>query len=90
MKIHSGINYIEMNSVNEAIEKYSRIKNPEIQQRCLEYKRNKERKISQGFYNFNISNKNSSKDMDFDLKFLNDFCGSENKKYNSELIIYIF
>ena len=90
MKIHSGINYIEMNSVNEAIEKYSRIKNPEIQQRCLEYKRNKERKISQGFYNFNISNKNSSKDMDFDLKFLNDFCGGENKKYNSELSDYYF
>ena len=86
MKIHSGINYIEMNSVNEVIEKYSRIKNPEIQQRCLEYKRNKERKISQGFYNFNIFNKNSEKEIDFDLKFLNDFCNSnDNKKYNQEL-----
>ena len=91
MKIHSGINYIEITSVDEAINKYSKIKNPEIQQRCLEYKRNKEKKISQGFYNFNICNKNSNKDIDFDLKFLNDFCNTNNKsskKYNPDLSDY--
>ena len=85
MKIHSGINYIEIASVNEAINKYSKIKNPEIQQRCLEYKRNKEKKISQGFYNSNKCNKNSNQEIDFDLKFLDDFCQNSNKKYNSDL-----
>ena len=85
MKIHSGINYIEIASVNEAINKYSKIKNPEIQQRCLEYKRNKEKKIPQGFYNSNISNQISNQGIDFDLKFLDDFCQNSNKKYNSEL-----
>ena len=85
MKIHSGINYIEIASVNEAINKYSKIKNPEIQQRCLEYKRNKEKKISQGFYNSNICNKNSNQGIDFDLKFLDDFCQNSNKKYNPDL-----
>ena len=89
MKIHSGINYLELTSVNEAINRYSKIKNPEIQQRCLEYKRNKAKKISQRFYNFNILNKSSKNEIDFDLKFLDDFCkGNNNKKYNAELSDY--
>ena len=83
MKIHSGINYIELNSVNEAIEKYSRIKNPEIQQRCLEYKRIKEKKISQQFHNL----KSMHDRLDYNLSFLNDFCknNNNNKEYNPDL-----
>ena len=83
MKIHSSINYIEFSSVNEVIEKYSRIKNPEIQQRCLEYKRIKEKKISQEFHNLkSINNK-----LDYNLSFLNDYCknNNNNKEYNPDL-----
>lgn len=91
MKIHSGINYIELESVNEAIKKYSKIKNPEIQQRCIEYKRNKEKNIAQKFNRLNINDKLTNNEIDFDLKFLNDFCNSnKNKKYNSELSDYYF
>ena len=91
MKIHSGINYIELESVNEAIKKYSKIKNPEIQQRCIEYKRNKEKNIEQKFNRLNINDKLTINEIDFDLKFLNDFCNSNNnKKYNSELSDYYF
>ena len=46
-KIHSGINYLELSFVNDAINKYTKIKNPEIQQRCLEYKRNIEKRIKE-------------------------------------------
>ena len=84
-KIHSGINYLELTSVDQAINKYSKIKNPEIQQRCLEYKRNKEKKVSQKFYDFNSTNKFLTTQFDFELKFLNDFCKNNNKQYNSEL-----
>ena len=86
MKIHSGINYLELNSVNEAIEKYSRIKNPEIQQRCLEYKRIKEKAISQQFHNLKSLNDR----LDYNLSFLNNFCKSNNnnKEYNQELSEY--
>ena len=38
-KIHSNLNFISLDYVKEIIEKYSRDKNQEIQQRCLEYKR---------------------------------------------------
>ena len=34
-----NVYYIPLDYMNEIIEKYSREKNPEIQQRCLEYKR---------------------------------------------------
>ena len=83
MKIHSGINYVEINSVNEAIEKYSRIKNSEIQQRCLEYKRIKQKQISQQFHNL----KSINSELDYNLSFLNDYCKSNNanKGYNPDL-----
>ena len=83
MKIHSGINYAEINSVNEAIEKYSRIKNSEIQQRCLEYKRIKQKQISQQFHNL----KSINSELDYNLSFLNDYCKSNNanKEYNPDL-----
>ena len=35
-KIHSNLNFISLDYVKEIIEKYSRDKNQEIQQRCLE------------------------------------------------------
>ena len=38
-KIHSNLNFISLDYVKEIIEKFSRDKNQEIQQRCLEYKR---------------------------------------------------
>ena len=95
MKIHSGINYQELNFVDEAINKYSKIKNPEIQQRCLEYKRSKEKNINQNLYPLDniINNDNTSlknNNIDFDLSFMNDYCknNSNNKEYNSELSDY--
>ena len=44
-KIHSNLNFISLDYVNEIIEKYSRDKNQEIQQRCLEYKRNQRKNV---------------------------------------------
>ena len=88
MKVHSGINYLELSFVDEAIDKYSKIKNPDIQQRCLEYKRNKAKKVSQGFYNFNSNNKSSKNEIDFELKYLDEFCKANNKQYNTELSDY--
>jgi hypothetical protein len=38
-KIHSNINFMPLDFITNLIEKYSRDKNVEIQQRCLEYKR---------------------------------------------------
>ena len=38
-KIHSNLNFISLDYMKEIIEKYYHDKNPEIQQRCLEYKR---------------------------------------------------
>ena len=44
-KIHSNLNFISLDYVKEIIEKYSRDKNQEIQQRCLEYKRNQRKNV---------------------------------------------
>ena len=44
-KIHSNLNFISLDYVKEIIEKYSRDKNQEIQQRCLEYKRNQSKNV---------------------------------------------
>lgn len=38
-KVHSNMRFSPLDFVTDIIEKYSRDKNPEIQQRCLEYKR---------------------------------------------------
>lgn len=38
-KLHSNINFSQLDFINNLIEKYSRDQNVEIQQRCLEYKR---------------------------------------------------
>ena len=44
-KIHSNLNFISLDYVNEIIEKYYHDKNQEIQQRCLEYKRNQSKNV---------------------------------------------
>ena len=79
-KIHSNTNFAELGFINEIMEKYSRMKNPELQQRCLEYKRTKEKNISLYSYNKDIA-------IDFDLKFLSDYSNnkSNGKVYNPEL-----
>ena len=80
-KIHSNINYIDFNFINEVMEKYSRMKNPEIQQRCLEYKRTKEKNIPLMF------NNNQEIKIDSNLGFLSEYANKKNngKKYDSEL-----
>ena len=79
-KIHSNVNFAELGFINEIMEKYSRMKNPELQQRCLEYKRTKEKNISLYSYNKDIT-------IDFDLKFLSEYSNnkSNGKVYNPDL-----
>ena len=81
-KIHSNINFIELNFINEVVEKYSRMKNPELQQRCIEYKRIKEKNLS-------LFSENNSDDIkiDADLKFLSEYTKNKNngKVYNQEI-----
>ena len=80
-KIHSNINYLELNFINEVIEKYSRMKNPELQQRCLEYKRIKEKNIQL------FLNNNNEQKIDFNLEFLKEYSKAKNngKEYNQEI-----
>ena len=80
VKIHSNINYLELNFINEVIEEYSRMKNAEIQQRCLEYKRNKEKNIN------SLINTNKDFPIDSNLSFLTEYSNSKSsKKYNQEI-----
>ena len=79
-KIHSKINYLELNFINEVIEKYSRMKNSELQQRCLEYKRNKEKN------NNLLINNNTNFSIDTNLSFLTEYINNKNsKKYDQEI-----
>ena len=82
-KIHSNTNYSELTFINEIMEKYSRMKNPELQQRCLEYKRSKEKNISL----YDNNNNNEEIKIDYDLKFLSNYSANKNngKEYNPEL-----
>ena len=82
-KIHSNINYSQLTFINDIMEKYSRIKNPELQQRCLEYKRSQTKNISLILSN----NIDSNLKIDPDLNFLTEYSKSKNngKEYNSEL-----
>ena len=84
IKIHSNINYLESSFINEIIEKYSRMKNVELQQRCLEYKRIKEKNISL------YLNNNKEQKIDFNLQFLSEYSKSKNKgkEYNQEISDY--
>ena len=84
-KIHSNINFIELNSINEVVEKYSRMKNPELQQRCIEYKRIKEKNLS-----LFSNNNNEDIKIDTDLNFLSEYSKNKNngKVYNQEISDY--
>jgi len=85
-KIHSKINYLQLSFISDIMEKYSRIKNPELQQRCLEYKRTQAKNISLNLNN----NINSEINIDQDLSFLNEYSKSKSngKVYNPELSDY--
>ena len=82
-KIHSKINYLQLSFISDIMEKYSRIKNPELQQRCLEYKRTQTKNISLNLNN----NINSEINIDQNLSFLNEYSNSKSngKVYNPEL-----
>ena len=85
-KIHSKINYLQLSFISDIMEKYSRIKNPELQQRCLEYKRTQTKNIALNLNN----NINSEINIDQNLSFLNEYCNSKSngKIYNPELSDY--
>ncbi len=70
-KIHSNLNFIPLDYLNEVIEKYSRDKNPEIQQRCLEYKRIQSKNAVIEKNQFTTIN--DEFELDTSLPFLNSF-----------------
>ena len=81
-KIHSNMNYMQLSFVSDIMERYSRDKNVELQQRCLEYKRTQARNA--------IIEKNDISDfnneLDFNLSFLDNYTQSKNngKIYDAE------
>ena len=81
-KINSNINYSEQNLVNDIMERYSREKNIELQQRCLEYKRTQLRNVPIVKNTFTKIEENPN--IDFSLSFLNDYVKENNggKMYN--------
>ena len=70
-KINSNINYAEQNLVNDIMERYSREKNTELQQRCLEYKRTQAKNAQIEKNTFTTIEETPS--LDFDLSFLNNY-----------------
>ena len=70
-KINSNINFSEQNLVNDIMERYSREKNTELQQRCLEYKRTQARNVSIEKNAFTTIEETPS--LDFSLSFLNNY-----------------
>ena len=84
-KIHSNLNFVPLDYVNNIIEKYSRDKNPEIQQRCLEYKRIQSRNVVIEKNQFTTINDDI--EIDTSLPFLNDFVQSRanGKLYNESI-----
>ena len=70
-KINSNINYTEQNLVNDIMERYSREKNTELQQRCLEYKRTQAKNAPIEKNTFTTIEETPS--LDFDLSFLNNY-----------------
>ena len=70
-KVHSNMGFSNLDFVNDIIEKYSRDKNPEIQQRCLEYKRmqNKAQIIEKNQFTTIVDETT----IDPSLEFLNDY-----------------
>ena len=84
-KINSNINYSEQNLVNDIMERYSREKNTELQQRCLEYKRLQLRNVPIEKNSF--TKIEETPNIDFNLNFLNDFVRekSNGKNYDSSI-----
>jgi AP-4 complex subunit epsilon-1 len=74
-KVHSNINFLPLEFVTNIIEKYSRDKNVEIQQRCLEYKRllNSNTSVFKNQFTTIID----ELDIDSNLSFLNSFVKSK-------------
>ena len=70
-KINSNINYSEQNLVNDIMERYSREKNTELQQRCLEYKRTQLKNVPIEKNKFHTIEETPS--IDFNLSFLNNY-----------------
>ena len=89
-KIHSNLNFIPLDYVNNIIEKYSRDKNPEIQQRCLEYKRIQSKNVVIEKNQFTTINDDI--EIDTSLSFLNDFVQSRanGKLYNERITERIY
>ena len=73
-KIHSNLNFISLDYVKEIIEKYYHDKNPEIQQRCLEYKRIQSKNVVIQKNQFTTIN--DEFELDTSLSFLNTFVQS--------------
>ena len=84
-KINSNINFSEQNLVNDIMERYSRDKNSELQQRCLEYKRTQARNNPIEKNNFTTIEETPS--IDFSLSFLNDYSKekSNGKVYDTSI-----
>ena len=84
-KINSNINFSEQNLVNDIIERYSREKNVELQQRCLEYKRTQLRNVPIEKNTFTKIEETPS--IDFNLPFLTEFVREKSggKLYDSSI-----
>ena len=84
-KINSNINYSEQNLVNDIMERYSREKNTELQQRCLEYKRTQAKNVPIEKNTFTTIEQTPS--IDFNLSFLNNYVQqkSSGKMYDASM-----
>jgi hypothetical protein len=76
-KINSNFSSLKLDFVDKIIEKYSRDKNVEIQQRCLEYSRLMKTDTSITKNQFTTTQ--DDVDIDVSLSFLNDFVQSSSK-----------
>ena len=84
-KINSNINYSEQNLVNDIMERYSREKNTELQQRCLEYKRTQAKNAPIEKNTFTTIEETPT--IDFNLSFLNNYVQqkSQGKVYDPSI-----
>ena len=84
-KINSNINYSEQNLVNDIMERYSREKNTELQQRCLEYKRTQAKNAPIEKNTFTTIEESPT--IDFNLSFLNNYVQqkSQGKVYDPSI-----
>ena len=84
-KVHSKMNFSQLDFITDVIEKFSRDKNPEIQQRCLEYKRMQNRRTYIERNEFVTINEETN--IDKELSFLNDYVQSKSngKVYDPDI-----